>query len=115
MSFDRDIIKISNSESSEAAKWLEILGNSPLKSTIERALFLPPTFGNLPLDRQVGILKEKAKSKFGVEKFDSFQDPAVRNKLRTSFLLASQISQNSSFSGSSTALTILQGSATLRY
>ena len=115
LSFDREILGIAKEESSDTAKWLAVLGNSPLKSIIESALFLPPTFGKLPIDRQIDIFKEKVSSKFGVESFDSFRVQEVREKFRTRFLLASQIGQGGGMSGASAALTLLQGSATLRF
>ena len=115
LSFDREILEIARNESSDTAKWFAVLGNSPLKSIIESALFLPSTFGKLPIDRQVDIFKEKVSSKFGVESFDSFRTQEVREKLRTRFFLASQIAQGGGMSGASAALSLLQGNATLRF
>ena len=115
LSFDREILDIVEKGGSDTAKWLEVLGNAPLKSMVERSLFLPSSFGNLPIDKQVAILKEKSNSRFGVADFDSFRDSDVRGKLRVNFLLASQITEGGGVSSASTALSLLQGNATLRF
>lgn len=114
LSFDREVMAIAETERSDTAKWLAVLGNPPLKSIIEKSLFLPKSFGKIPLDQQVEIMREKVDSRFGVSDFNNFQDPKIRDMLRINFLLASGIAQNRGGIGSSVALSLLQGRAALR-
>ncbi|RLJ41197.1 uncharacterized protein DUF1217 [Litoreibacter meonggei] len=115
LSFDREILEIAEKKISDTAKWFEVLGNAPLKSIIEKSLFLPSSFGNLQIDQQVDILKGMSSTKFDVENFDRFLDLEIRNKVRTNFLLASQVTQSGILDGASTALSLLEGNATLRF
>lgn len=115
LSLDRELLKISDSQSSDNAKWLSILGNAPLKSIFERALFLPDGFGNQSLDRQIETLKNRSESRLGVSHFDGFKLSEAREKLRTNFLLASDLSSQTLLSSEKVALTLLQSYSVLRF
>lgn len=114
LSFDREIERILKKKSSETAKWLDILGNPPLKTFFDSAFSLPLAFGKLPLDRQIDIYKDKMSSIFGRADITVLEKSEARDQLRTNFLLAKQLSETVSLNGATTALTLLQNGLSLK-
>ena len=115
LSFDREILKIVKKDVTEDTKWLQVLGNPPLKSIIQQALSLPTGFENLSLDRQVDVLKEGMESRLGSSGIDTFLEPESRDRLRVKFLLAGSFDGMTGFSGASTALSLLQSRISIRF
>lgn len=115
LSLDQSIGEIVNKEATEATKWFSVLGNPPLKSIFDTAFFLPPAFSNLSLDRQVNFLKSEVLSKFDGESIDIFQEQSSVDRLRTKFLLASQLNNQTVQTGASTALSLLRNGLKLAF
>ncbi|MEP3347195.1 MAG: DUF1217 domain-containing protein [Litoreibacter sp.] len=112
LSFGREMENITETDKGEDTKWLEVLGNPPLKSIVERSMFLPDGFDSLDLDDQVALLKERTEMQYGSSSVDVFRDQKNIDKMRTRFLLATQLERYQYTNGASTALTLLQGGAT---
>ena len=109
MNAAREMAQIGAQDASDNTRWYQILGTPPLRAVFETAFGLPAGFGQLDLDRQLGILKKFARDKLGVESVDAFADAGVRDDLVKTYLLRDQIRTMSIQSPQAIALTLLQG------
>jgi len=108
MSFRREIAELAN-QGDTGGSWFTVLGSSPLRGVVEAAFNLPTQFGQIDIDRQRDVLREKSSAMFGTADLTAFRDPANVDKLIDRFLAISQIRNGpSSLAGSSPALTLLQ-------
>ena len=75
----------------------------------EKALGLPTAFGQLDVDKQLDMIRQKAEAQLGSGEIAQFTDAEAVTKLIRRFLIRSEISQYAT-SGSSAqiALTLLQ-------
>ena len=105
----RELATLAGKSSSETVKWLTIIGNSPLRTVMQKALGLPSSVGSLDLDQQLNIYQTKAEAVFGDSTVSQFATTTKMDSLVKRFLTRSQadqlISQNSS---GSIALTLMQ-------
>jgi hypothetical protein len=105
----RELPALVSEGSTEDTKWLQILGNPPLRQAFERAFGMPASFAGIDLDRQVSEMKDKALNRFGSSDPAAFADPDRGEELVELYLLRSQIlSPVSGYSSASVALTLLQ-------
>lgn len=108
MSFRREIAELAN-QGDTGGSWFTVLGSKPLRTVIETAFSLPTQFGQIDIDRQRDVLREKSSAMFGTADLTAFRDPANVDKLIDRFLAISQIRNGPSATiGSSPALTLLQ-------
>lgn len=106
---ERKVTELSASELSNDAKWFTILGDPPLRSFFQLALGLPSSVGQIDIDQQLKIFKERAEAEFGSDDFSQFTGKQVSEKLTTKYLLRDQIaSMAGSYSSGSVALTLLR-------
>jgi len=105
----RELIKLANDEMSEDAKWFTVMAQPPLRKMFEIALGLPTSFGQINIDRQLEIFRDRTDSSIGMPSVSQFADPEALEKLTTLYLARAQIvSFNASISSGSTALTLLR-------
>ncbi|GAA4221907.1 hypothetical protein GGQ68_000019 [Sagittula marina] len=107
LSFQREAPALAGLDASENTKWYNVLGNSMMRDVFETALGLPNGFSQIDIDKQVEMMKEKSKSRFGINSFEDIKDEEVRNKLIYSYLLQTDISSNAGFGSNQIALTLL--------
>lgn len=108
----RELAEIASNGSSEDTKWYRIMGSEPLRAVMETTLGLPKSFGQLGLDQQLGIFKQKAEKVFGAPSVSQFGAPEKMDDLVRTFLLRSEIANGQqAMSSGSIALTLL-GAAT---
>lgn len=94
---------------SNDAKWFTLMGEPPLRALFEGALNLPPEFGQVDIDQQLSVFKERAQSIFGSEQVNQFSDPEKLDELITRYMVRSQLSSfNAGSSSASIALTLLR-------
>ncbi len=94
--------------SSAAGQWYAIMGNLPLRGVFEKALGLPPGFGQIDIDQQLETFQERSKATFGTNLVSDFSDPALQEKVIRLYLIRSE-AQNSAATGSnSIALQLLR-------
>ena len=105
---DRELLDLARSDGSEDTKWFRILGTPPLRTVFETALGLPEGFGQLDIDQQLNIFKDKARSSLGLGNIDDLADDSVREELVRAFLVRDQLKAISFHSSTSIALTLLQ-------
>jgi hypothetical protein len=107
MNFRRAIAELA--EGAEGASWYAVLGSKPLRQVFEKAYGLPRQFGQIDIDQQREVMRDKTGAMFGTGKLTAFQDAANVDKLIDRFLARSQIEQGASAtSPAAGALTLLQ-------
>jgi len=114
LSLDRELVKIAEDGGSGDTQWYNILASSPVKLMFEAALFLPSGFDSAPIEQQVQVLKDATSSHVGGDDLSVFLDVENRDKLRTRYLMASQIESVQGVDGASVALSLLQNELNLQ-
>jgi len=110
LNLNRELGTLAARDMSEDAKWFTVMGNPPLRSVFETALGLPSSIGQLDIDRQLEMFRERSEAQLGSSSFSQFvtDDDAIDN-LTTRFLARAQLNQTTiSYSPAATALTLLQ-------
>lgn len=94
---------------SNDAKWFTIMGQPPLRAAFEKALNLPTEFGQVDVDQQLVVFKERARVVFGSDDLSQFAEPEAVEDLVTKYIVRAQLDTfSSSTSSASIALTLLQ-------
>ena len=104
----RQLPEIAGEQSSESTKWFRVMGTAPLREVFETALGLPKGFGQIDLDQQLAVFRDKARRQLGIESFADLADPAIREKLIQRFLLRAQVAESTALGSSTVALNLLQ-------
>lgn len=105
----RALDELATEDASTDTKWFTVMGDPPLRELFERALNLPSSIGQIDIDQQLGVFKDRARTVFGTDSLDKFSDPTVREDAITKFIVRDQVNQLSSgFSSNAIALTLLQ-------
>lgn len=108
MNAEREVADLAGkSSSSNDARWFSVLGSTPLRRVFEKALGLPSAFATLDIDRQLEVLKDKAKSQLGTDQLSDFTDPVAMEKLLRRFLIRSEAEAYRNQFGASAALTLM--------
>jgi len=108
LNLERELPEISASNNANDTKWLRILGNPALRKVFETAFGLPPQFGQVDLDQQLGVFKENAARRFGTDDISQLGTPEKLEELTQLFFLQDQIKASSSLGPGNVALTLLQ-------
>lgn len=107
---ERTLPNLAGRDISNDAKWFTILGDPPMRQLFERALNLPSAIGQIDIDQQLAVFKDRATTVFGSDDFAVFADEAITQDAIAKFVVRNQIADlNRTFSGTSIALTLLQG------
>lgn len=107
---EREMGDLAVDDMSNDAKWYTIMGDAPLRNIFEKALNLPSSFGEIDLEQQLGVFKERAEKEFGTDDLSVFSDPASIQDLITKYVVRNQIADfNASYSSNAIALTLLRG------
>lgn len=110
MNAQRELATLGAKSSSENTKWYTILGDTPLRQVFQTALGLPTAFAQLDVDKQLVMIRQKAKEQLGSDSVAQFTDATATDKLVRRFLIRSEMAQYSSLtSPAQTALTLLGG------
>ncbi|WP_300033220.1 DUF1217 domain-containing protein [uncultured Roseobacter sp.] len=96
-------------EMSNDAKWFTIMGEPPLRALFEKALNLPSEFGQVDVDQQLLVFKERSRQVFGSDELSIFTDPEMTEDLIQKYIVRSQLDAfSSNTSSASIALALLQ-------
>lgn len=105
----RELQGLAAKPSSENTKWYMVLGDTPLRRVFETALGLPAAFGKLDVDRQLSMIRQKAREQLGSDSIGQFTEPAAVDRLVRRFITRSQIADLATLSSpAQVALTLLQ-------
>ena len=109
MNFRREMAELS---AGEGASWFTVLGSQPLREVFEKAFGLPRQFGQIDVDRQHDIMRDKAAALFGSGgSLAAFQDPAAVERVLNRFLARAQMEGGiAPTTRGSAALSLLQAS-----
>ncbi|NOD94119.1 DUF1217 domain-containing protein [Ruegeria sp. HKCCD4884] len=104
----RELADLANSTSSADTKWFDLMGLPPLRSMMETALGLPPSFAQLDIDAQLVEFKDRLFQLTGSEDLARFSDQNAITELTDTYLARSQIAQlQNTISPAQTALILL--------
>lgn len=98
---------VSSNNSSNDARWYAVLGSTPLRRVFEKALGLPSAFVALDIDRQLQVIKDKAKTQLGSDQIADIASDANKDKLIRRFLVRSEAETYQSQFGASAALNLM--------
>ena len=105
---ERIVPEITAGSGSVDQKWFSIMGQPPLRAVFEKALGLPSEFGQVDIDQQLEVFKDRAERIFGVSDPIEFADPDTLDTLVTTYLARAQLdSFGRGQSGAAIALTLL--------
>lgn len=108
MNAEREITELAaKTTSSNDSQWFSVLGSTPLRRVFEKALGLPTSFASLDIDKQLEVMKDKAKSQLGSDQLADFADAATMEKLLRRFLIRSEADAYRSQFGATAALTLM--------
>lgn len=86
LNFRREMEVIATGPAAEAAGWLQVLGQPPLRTLFEGAFQLGEGFSQLPLDRQVEELRSRTQSISGDGSVTAFAQSDVRERVIARYL-----------------------------
>lgn len=110
LNFRREIAELAQGET--GGSWYKAIGSSRLREVFEKAYGLPASFGQLDVDRQRDILRDKTSAMFGTADLTAFADPANVEKVIDRFLVRAQIEAGPSLTApGAAALTLLRNSS----
>ena len=110
----RELAELAGGSDENDTKWFRLMGNAPLRQVMETALGLPDGFGQLDLDQQLVVFREKAERQLGDGEISQFTEPEAVERLVQRFLVRAQIAEVQTTTAGTVALTLLQGAATAR-
>ena len=104
----RELGNIATMEGSVDTKWFTIMGDPPMRQLFERALNLPASIGQIDIDQQLGVFKDRARTVFGSDDFSIFAETEVQQDVITKFIVRNQIDNlGGSLSSGDIALSLL--------
>ncbi|MEL7091360.1 MAG: DUF1217 domain-containing protein [Pseudomonadota bacterium] len=105
---ERVLPELVSDDSSIDAKWFSIMGQPPLREVVETALDLPDAFGQVDIDQQLEVFKDRADRVLGISDPAELADPEVLENVINTFLARSQLNAfGSGASSGQIALTLL--------
>jgi hypothetical protein len=108
MNFRRAIAELAAGP--DGGSWYSVLGSKPLREVFEKAYGLPKQFGQIDIDQQREVLRDRTSAMFGTDKLTAFRDAGSVDKLIDRFLARAQIERGvSAASPGAGALMLLQG------
>jgi hypothetical protein len=103
----RELADLAGRSISPNGKWYLAMGSPPLRSLLQTAFGLPPSFTSVDIDKQLQVLKDRSQALLGQSDPAQFKDPAQIETLIRVFMVRSQVATSQSSTGS-TALGLLQ-------
>ena len=106
----RQLSELAEMDSSTDTKWFTVLGDPPLRQMFEKALGLPTSIGQIDIDQQLDIFKDRARAVFDSDDLAIFSQEEMREDAISKYLLRNQIdSIGPGLSGNAIALTLISG------
>ncbi|WP_298841116.1 DUF1217 domain-containing protein [uncultured Roseobacter sp.] len=97
------------SDISNDAKWFTIMGEPPLRALFEKALNLPSEFGQVDVDQQLLVFKERSRQVFGSDDVSTFSEPEMIDDVIQKYIVRAQLDAfSTNTSSASIALALLQ-------
>lgn len=104
----RELERIATTGSQPDTMWYRVMGLPPLRNLFETALALPSGFGQIDLEQQLDVFRDRTRSLTGSAEISQFSDPAARDRLVSVYMARLQIAQSPfDATGAATALQLL--------
>ncbi|AVO38551.1 DUF1217 domain-containing protein [Pukyongiella litopenaei] len=87
----RELAELAADAVSEETKWYTLMSLPPLRNMFETALSLPSSFGQLDIEKQMEILRDKTAGVLGDNTVSQFSDPQKLSDFTDRFLMQAQI------------------------
>ncbi|MBR9762724.1 MAG: DUF1217 domain-containing protein [Rhodobacteraceae bacterium] len=100
---------LADEDSAVDTKWFKIMGNPPLREVFQTAFGLPASFGQIDLDQQLEVFKDRSEKILGTDDPADFGDDKLQDKLVRTFMLRDQLSGVTTTSSGMIAQTLLAG------
>jgi len=114
MNAERELTALATkTTSSNDARWFSLLGSPPLRQVFEKALGLPSSFAALDIDKQLEVMKDKAKAQLGSDQLADLGNGPARDALLRRFLIRAEAETYRAQFGASPALTLMSQAVTL--
>ena len=108
----RELAALAHKNVSEETKWYSLMGLPPLRSMFETALGLPNGFGQIDIDKQYTVFREKTRTVTGNATVSQFSDPDSMEQLTRLFLARAQLATlGAANSSGANALVLLQSAS----
>lgn len=107
MNLRRELGALASRESSDSAKWFEVIGNRPLRKVFDAAFGFGPQFARADIDRQHQAYVRASKRQFGTSAFSELSEPKLMDKLVRTYLVRSRLDNGASSNKYSLALTLM--------
>lgn len=108
LNYQSEISDLIGEGSSQKAMLYRILGDVPVRSVLESALNLPSDIGNLTVERQADILKDRLTAVLGISDVSELKSPEMVDKVLQRFHAMESIQSGAnSYSSASAALMLL--------
>ena len=105
----RALADLATESGEERTKWFTMMGQPPLRQFFETALGLPRGFGQIDIDQQMEVFRERTGSLTGNNAMSQFTDPDNLEKMTRIYLARAQIAGfGAGQSSNANALTLLQ-------
>lgn len=108
LGFSRDLTEILGAQKTENGRWYAVMGNTPLREVMQKALGLPKAFAALDIDRQLEDFKQAARQNFGTDDLARLAEPELAETVIRRFLLRSEVESQAGTSKGQMALLLLQ-------
>ncbi|MCA0995424.1 DUF1217 domain-containing protein [Alloyangia pacifica] len=108
LSLKRSLPEIGAAELANDTKWFRIMGDQPLRTVFEGALGLPSALGQLDIDQQLEIFKDKASARFGTSDVGELSSEEMLERVVQTYLLQEQVKEINVAGRGQIALTMLQ-------
>lgn len=105
---ERELATVSQEGGSAEAQWFTVMGTPPLRELMEKALGLPTAFGQLDIDKQGDVFREKSRVAFGTDDIGELSQGDTLQKVIQTYLVRSQLDAGEAYVKGSIALTLLQ-------
>jgi len=93
MNFRREIQKIAAGETVDRVGWFQIMGQTPLRTVVEKAFNLPSSIAVIDLDQQKKIFEDRANDIFDAKSPAVFSDPEIVEEVLKRFFLQTELSR----------------------
>lgn len=110
---ERELADLAQRPLSVDAKWFTVLGTPPLRKVFETALGLPSSFATIDIDRQLDVMKDRARRQLGSDDLSVLAGPAGADGLVRRFLVRAEAEVWRSQTGGSPALVLMSQAAAL--
>ena len=105
----RELTTLARGAASDDAKWFSVMGLPPLRAMFETALGLPRGFGQIDIDQQLQVFRDRTGAAIGQSGIAQFADPAQLERLTSLYMARTQINASGgAHSSGAIALTLLQ-------